>query len=81
MNDKVKILIDEVRRLSDLERASLIDALDQEFGDANHEWDQSWIAELDRRKSAISEGRMPIYDVATTMDELRARLADRRTKK
>jgi Putative addiction module component len=80
MNDKVKILIDEVRKLSDAERDSLIAALDQEFGASAADLDQAWSTELDRRKQAVAQGQMPTYDADTMIDDLRVRLARRQAR-
>ncbi len=81
MNDKVKILIDEVRKLTEAERERLILALDVEFGASIEDVDQAWIEEAEKRSKAIDEGRMPLYDADEAIAELRARLERRRTQK
>jgi Putative addiction module component len=80
MNDKVKILIDEVRKLTETERERLIHALDVEFGAAIEDIDQAWIEEAERRSIAYSKGEMKAYDADEVLADLKVRLARRRSR-
>jgi hypothetical protein len=78
MNDKVKILVEEARKLSEAERDRLLRALEAEFNAPEDEVEQAWLEEAGRRSAAYAKGEIKAYDADEVLAELKARLAKRR---
>ena len=56
MSEGARKLLDEALRLSDTERAELAsEILASLHGPADADWDESWLAELDRRVAAAEQ--------------------------
>jgi Putative addiction module component len=78
MNDKVKILVEEARKLSEAERDRLLRTLESEFGAPEDEVEQAWAEEAGRRSAAYAKGEIEAHDADEVLAELKARLAKRR---
>ncbi len=71
MNEKVKILSDQARKLSPAERAALIDELLASLDRADPALDGLWTKEAEDRLAAIGRGEMGVHDIAGVMARLR----------
>jgi hypothetical protein len=72
MNDKIKILSQEARKLSPAERAILIDELIATLDRPDPSLDALWAKEAEERLAACNRGEMAIFDVSEIITKLRA---------
>ncbi|MDX2288856.1 MAG: addiction module protein [Hyphomicrobiaceae bacterium] len=80
MNQRVKAIVEEARKLSSDERADLVERLQQEFAadisdGTPEEIEAAWAAEVERRIAAAERGETVSIPAEEVMAELRARLA------
>ena len=80
MNQQVKQLIADARKLSAEEQAELIDALLVSFHEPSEAWKESWTAEADRRWARYLAGDERSYDAEAVMAQARKRLGRRRER-
>lgn len=74
MNERVKRLAEEAKKLTHDERVELYEELLISLYDEDRE---DWQAELDRRSEAYLSGKDKGYDAVEAVDEIRERLAKR----
>ncbi len=72
MNQRVKDLTAEARKLSPDELAELVDELLVALHDADPGWNKAWAEEAERRMEAYRRGKMEAY----SLDEVLADLSD-----
>lgn len=73
MNDRVRHLSQEARRLPPAERAQLIENLLASLDEPDARIDAAWAEEAERRLQLVDGGEMPTRDAAEVMAELRRR--------
>jgi hypothetical protein len=71
MNEKVKILIEEARKLSPAERVALIDELLTSLHQPDPALDALWAEEIEDRLAAFDRGEIAEHDAAETVARLR----------
>lgn len=76
MNQRIRQIIEEARKLSPEERMDLIDQLEAEFGSEGtpEEIEAAWMEEVGRRIERAERGEGTTYDFDEVMAELRAKL-------
>jgi hypothetical protein len=63
MNERVKKLTEEIRKLSSEEQAELIDELlVLTYREPDPEIEKAWAVEIDRRVDAVERGEAPLVD-------------------
>lgn len=63
MNERVKKLTEEIRKLSSEEQAELIDELlVLTYREPDPEIEKAWAVEIDRRIDAVERGEAPLVD-------------------
>ena len=77
MNQRIRAIVDEARKLSREERLELFDELEAEFlgdeGDGTpEEIEAAWMAEVERRVEAAERGETTFVDHDEVMARLRA---------
>ena len=75
MNDRVRAIVEEARKLSPQERLELVDLLEAEFAGeesegAPEEIEAAWLTEVERRIAAAERGETTFVDA----DEVLARM-------
>ena len=80
MNQHVKQLIADARKLSAKEQAELMDALLVSFHEPSETWKEAWSAEADRRWARYLAGDEALHDAETVLADARKRLAKRRAQ-
>jgi putative addiction module component (TIGR02574 family) len=73
MNEKVKALSQEARKLAPAERAALIDDLMASLDRPDAAIDALWAKEAEDRLAAHDRGEMATHDVAEVVAKLRSR--------
>ena len=73
MNEKVKALSLEARKLTAAERAELIDELMASLDQPDPAIDALWAKEAEDRLAAYDRGEMAAHDIAKVVSKLRAR--------
>jgi putative addiction module component (TIGR02574 family) len=73
MNNRVKDLSREARKLPVAERAALVDDLLSSLDLPDAQIDALWANEAERRLKAVDGGEMPVRDAADVLADLRAR--------
>jgi putative addiction module component (TIGR02574 family) len=73
MKPEIKALYEQARKLSDDDRAELVDLLTNCLG-ADNGLSPAWRDEIDRRSQALERGEMESYPADEVMQRLRARL-------
>jgi hypothetical protein len=73
MNDRVKNLAQEARKLAVADRAALIDDLLASLDTADARIDALWAEEAERRAVAVDSGEMLVRDATDILTDLRAR--------
>ncbi len=71
MNERLKHLSLEARKLTVAERAELVDDLLASLDAPDPRLDALWAQEAERRLKSIGEGDMPVRDAAEAVAELR----------
>ena len=75
MNERVKKLTEEIRRLSPEEKADLIDELlVLTYGGPDPEINKAWAEEIDRRIDAVERGEARTVPAEEAMARLRSRV-------
>jgi len=82
MNQRIRHIIDEARKLSTGERQDLLDLLNAEFGEdaavgTPEEIAAAWDEEVARRIERVERGEGKLYDFDEVMAELRVQLQRR----
>jgi hypothetical protein len=79
MNERLKRLTEEIRKLPPEEQAELIDELIVlTYREPNPEIDKAWAEEAERRMARHDSGVEPGVDAFAAVEELRAKFAKRR---
>jgi hypothetical protein len=73
MNEKVKALSQEARKLAPAERAALIDELIASLDRPDAALDALWAKEAEDRLAAYDRGEMAAHDIPDVVAKLRAR--------
>jgi hypothetical protein len=73
MNEKVKALSQEARKLSPAERAELIDELIASLDRPDAALDALWAREAEERLAAHDRGEMVVHEISDVVAKLRAR--------
>lgn len=73
MNEKVKALSQEARKLAPAERAALIDELMASLDRPDAKIDELWAKEAEDRLAAYERGEMATHDVSDVVAKLRTR--------
>ena len=73
MNEKVKALSLEARKLTPAERVELIDELMTSLDRPDPAIDELWAKEAEDRLAAYDRGEMAAHDIAEVVAKLRAR--------
>lgn len=73
MNEKVKALSQEARKLAPAERAALIDELMASLDRADPSIDALWAKEAEDRLAAYDRGEMTAHDISDVVTKLRTR--------
>ena len=73
MNEKVKALSQEARKLSPAERAELIDELITSLDRPDPAIDELWTKEAEDRLAAYDRGEMGTHDISQVVAKLRTR--------
>ena len=73
MNEKVKALSQEARKLAPAERAALIDELMVSLDRPDAKIDELWAKEAEDRLAAFERGEMATHDVSDVVAKLRTR--------
>lgn len=73
MNDRVKNLAQEARKLPAADRAALIDDLLASLDTADARIDALWAEEAERRLVAVDSGEIAVRDATDVLADLRAR--------
>src|SRR5687768_3200953 len=73
MNEKVKALSLEARKLTPMERAELIDELIASLDRPDPVIDTLWAKEAEERLAAYDQGEMAAHDIAEVVTKLRNR--------
>jgi putative addiction module component (TIGR02574 family) len=71
MNDQVRRLTQEARRLPPAERAQLIENLLASLDEPDARIDAAWVEEAERRLQLVDNGEMPVRDAAAVFAEIR----------
>jgi putative addiction module component (TIGR02574 family) len=79
MNDRIRNIVDEARKLTPQERLELFDLLEVEFagneGDGTPEEVQAaWLEEVERRIAAAERGETTFVDAEEVMARVRRRI-------
>lgn len=79
MNQRIRHIIEEARKLSPEERADLMQQLDAEFGSEGtpEEIAAAWDEEIARRIARAERGEGTYHDFDAVMAELRAKISRR----
>lgn len=78
MNERVKKLTEEIRKLTPEEQADLIDELlVLTHGEPDPEIERAWAEEAERRLEAQKRGELATYPLEHVMAELRSRFPRR----
>jgi putative addiction module component (TIGR02574 family) len=78
MNERVKRLTEEIRKLSPEEQADLMDELLVALHDQpDPEIEKAWVEEAERRLAAVERGELATYPLDQVMAELRSRFPRR----
>ena len=80
MNERVKSLASEARRLSPEERAELLDDILASLNPIDEAWTAAWSAEAERRWAAYKAGGMAAIDADDVLADIEARLARQRAR-
>jgi len=81
MNERVKRLTEEIRKLPPEEQADLIDELlVLTYREPDPEIDKAWAEEAERRFQRYKAGLEPCHDAFEVLEDIRARLAGSRQK-
>lgn len=80
MNQHVKQLIADARKLSPEEQAELLDALLVGFHEPSMAWNEAWGAEADRRWARYLAGDETSHDADSAIVDAKKRLAKRRAR-
>jgi putative addiction module component (TIGR02574 family) len=80
MNERVKAIVEEARKLTSDERADLVETLQYEFRDdladgTPEEIEAAWAEEVERRIKAAERGETTFIPAEEVMAEMQARLA------
>jgi hypothetical protein len=79
MNERVKRLTEEIRKLPPEEQADLIDELlVLTYREPDPEIDKAWAEEAERRLQRYRSGLEPARDAFEVLEDIRSRLAKRR---
>jgi hypothetical protein len=79
MNERVKKLTEEIRKLPPEEQADLIDELlVLTYREPDPDIDKAWAEEAERRWQRYKSGLDPAYDAFEVLGRIRSRLAERR---
>jgi hypothetical protein len=79
MNERVKRLTEEIRKLPPEEQADLIDELlVLTYRKPDPEIDKAWAEEVERRLQRYRSGLEPARDAFEVLEDIRSRLAKRR---
>jgi hypothetical protein len=79
MNERVKRLTEEIRKLPPEDQADLIDELlILTYRDPDPEIEKAWAEEAQRRLQRFEAGSEPAFEASDVLREIRARLAPRR---
>ena len=79
MNERVKRLTEEIRKLPPEEQADLIDELlVLTYREPDPEVDKAWAEEAERRLARHKAGLEPAFDAFEVLEDIRTRLANRR---
>jgi putative addiction module component (TIGR02574 family) len=73
MNQKVKALSLEARKLTPTERAELIDELMASLDQPDPAIDELWAKEAEDRLAAYDRGEMEVHDITQVVAKLRSR--------
>jgi putative addiction module component (TIGR02574 family) len=76
MNDRVRAIIEEARKLSPQERVELVDLLEAEFAGeesegAPEEIEAAWLEEVERRVAAAERGETTFVDAEEVLARMR----------
>lgn len=74
MNERVKRLVEEAKKLTPEEQVELLDELCVSLHDHDAEIDKAWAAEIEKRVAAVERGDLELVDADVVLAELRARL-------
>ena len=80
MNQHIKRLADEARKLSPDERAELVDEILAGLHDQDGAWEKAWAEEADRRWAQYKSGAITSHDADAVLADVAKQLAKRRTK-
>jgi len=80
MNQRVELIVEEARKLTEAERAELFERLaiefDGELADGTpEEIEAAWLEEVERRAAAFERGETTSVPSASVHDRIRRRLA------
>ena len=73
MNDRVRAIIEEARKLTPEERLELVDTLEAEFSDHGtpEEIEAAWLEEVERRMAAAERGETTFVDAEEVLARMR----------
>jgi hypothetical protein len=76
MNDRVRAIIEEARKLSPQERVELVDLLEAEFAGEESEGppeeiEAAWLEEVERRVAAAERGETAFVDAKEVLARMR----------
>jgi putative addiction module component (TIGR02574 family) len=76
MNDRVRALVEQARKLSPQERLELVDLLEAEFSDHGtpEEIEAAWLEEVQRRIAASERGETTPVPLEAALERARRRI-------
>ena len=80
MNERVKTIVDQARKLTPEERADVFDDLLIDLHQSDADWNKAWSAEAERRWALYKTGEIAAHDADEVLSEIAARLEKRRSR-